>query len=274
LRKLHYILISIRKINARTQTDCKDSPYHLEVMDHLVDLQRDGLVRSVSGKNFPPTMLRSIHGCGFRLDSHQMDCNLLTNPNPWNAEHRSAASDLELPTLFSNPLAGGLLTNRFENQLFPPLESELETATSHEQLSRSLWKWALARSKKPNDVPSSKKQQDFWTWNQYQNNLLPVLYDIARKYEVGVATVALRWLYQMDQARGVVVGCNLMVDPDDIRKEREIRQRIKSWRKTFTFELDKDDIESINEIGGSGLDRSLEDDMNINDMMRNKKLWL
>ena len=252
-----------------TISDCKGSPYHLEVMDHLKELQREGLIRSIAGKNFPPSMLRSIHGCGFRLDNHQLDCNVL-KPNTWDAEQQSVALDLELPTLFSNPLAGGLLTNRFVDQRFPPLSSDVGRAASQQQLSRTLWKWALEI--KFDQLPSNPKYQDFWTWNQYQKDVLPVMQSIARKYDVDVAAVALRWLFQLDQSRGVVVGCKMMNHPDI--QEEQVARRIKRLRETFTFELDNDDTDCLNEIGGFDKVTGPEVGVDLGEMMSNKKLWL
>ena len=238
------------------------------MMDHLVDLQREGLIRSIAGSNFPPITLRSIHGCGFCLDSHQMDCNILS-PNSWNAEQRLAAADLDIPNVFSNPLAGGLLTNRFENQRFPPLSSEVGSVP-RKQFARSLWKWTLARQR---GKPLSDNV-DIWTWGQYQKYVLPPLQNIARKYDVDVAAVALRWLLQMDQSRGAVVGCNMMKH-SDIQKE-SVAKRLKSLRSTFCFELDEEDTETLNEIGGFDASASLglEDGQDFGAMMNNRKLWL
>lgn len=236
-------------------------------MDHLVDLQREGLIRSISGSNFPPSMLRSLYECGFRLDSNQIDCNILA-PNTWNAEQRLIASDLDIPHVFSHPLAGGLLTNRFENQRFPPLSSEVGDAP-RQQYTRALWLWSLAQQK--GKVPS--ENTDKWTWQKYQKDVLPPLLHIALKYNVDVAAVALRWLLQLEGSRGAVVGCNMM-NPSEIQKEC-VARRLKSWRSTFRFELDEEDLKRLNEIGGLDTTESqgLDGD-DLGNIMSNKKLWL
>ena len=211
-------------------------------MDHLVDLQREGLIRSISGNQFPPATLRSLYDCGFSLDRNQLDCSILA-PNTWNAEQRLVASDLNIPHVFSKPLSGGLLTNRFENQMYPPLESEVGR-DARQRYTRSLWLWSLAQEK--GNVPS--EYVDIWTWNKYQKDVLPQLFHIALKYDVDVAAVALRWLLQKEGSWGAVVGCKMM-NPSEVENE-SVAQRIRSWRNVFRFELDDEDMKQLNEIGG------------------------
>lgn len=237
-------------------------------MDHLVDLQREGLIRSISGNQFPPTTLRSLYECGFSFDSNQLDCNILS-PNTWNAEQRLVAADLDIPHIFSKPLAGGLLTNRFENQMFPPLSSEVGR-DARQKYSRILWLWSLAQEN--GNVPS--EYVDIWTWNKYQKDVLPRLFYVALKYNVDVSAVALRWLLQLEGSRGAVVGCNMM-NPSEIQNEC-VARRIRSWRNVFRFELDEEDLNQLNEVGGFDPTEPsfLPEGDDLGTMMNNKKLWL
>ena len=241
-------------------------------MDYLVDLQRDGLIKSISGRNFPSAALKSLYGCGFHLDSHQLDCNLLIR-DPLSYEHRMAAQDLNLPHLFANPLCGGLLSRRFEDRMFPPLVSEVGRARSI-QFRNSLQKWAKIKQHE-DETPSV---HEFLTWNHFQKHALPPIRDIASKYDVSTASVALRWVLQQNMCQGTVVGSKLVGDPDN--KEECLSRRLKSFRDVFRFELDEEDLDILWKIADTdevsfrnNETPNLYDD-NLGKIMENKKLWL
>lgn len=244
----------------------------MEMMDHLVELQRDGLVKSIVGKGFTQATLRLLNENGFQFDNHQTDINLM-DPNFYNSQARLAASDLGQPLIASSPLAGGLLTDRWEARFFPPLSQEMATNSQHKHMMETLRKWGDMRKDKDAQRPT-----EFQIWGQYQKKLLPKLENIARYHGVSMASVALRWALQLDHVGGTVVRCNMMKSEDD--KPRSLSKRLKQLRSVFTFELSEDDMDRLWEISGVDKTRTEQgqddgdEEEELRKMMKNRSLWL
>jgi aryl-alcohol dehydrogenase-like predicted oxidoreductase len=233
-------------------------------MDYLVDMQREGLIRSISGKNFPTTIMRSLEGCGYHLDSHRRNFHIISPDNNLK-DYQLAASDLGTPNVFSSPLAGGLLTNQFDSRSFPPLSNEVGDVR-HKLFTKTLKHWATSLKEQREGRGEDPISYPF-AWARYQQSLLPTLRHIALKYRVSVASVALRWLLQTKHTGGTVVGFDMVKYADEVNG---CTSRIQSLRNTFRFELDEEDLESIDSISGR-IDR---DDLYEEVNLKNPKLWL
>ena len=215
------------------RADTKGSPYHLDVLDCLMDLQRDGLIRSIGGKNIPPKLLREASACGFTMDSNQITLNLL-HPTQYTCELQLACHDLGIKLLLSSPLAGGMLTNRYVSTRVEPPPWEM-TPTERNYLVKVLSPWAKKHS-----------QEDRWT--AYQHVMMDTLGDVALKHGVSVASVALRWAMQLDHVASVVVACTLEKLSHDCHSDRP-----RQLRQVFQFELDEEDMERLWDASGEEL---------------------
>ena len=211
-------------------TDTKGSQYHLDVLDVLSDLQRDGLVRSIGAKDFPPDLLRKAASCGFSIATNQITCNLL-DPTRYTKEMQLACEELGIQLLISSPLGGGMLTNKFANLKYEPPPWEL-TPTERNHLNRTVALWA-------------KKHSDDNRWKVYQDKMMDTLCNIALKHRVSVASVSLRWAIQLNHVASVIVTCGL----GDMRDDRPFEWP-EQLRQVFRFELDDEDMERLWEASG------------------------
>jgi aryl-alcohol dehydrogenase-like predicted oxidoreductase len=225
--------------------DSEKSPYHLDVLDCLQDLQREGLIRSIASNKLTPELLRSAVKCGFSIDSHQIDCNLIEASGYCSSDTQLLCQDLGIPLFLSGPLAGGLLTERHMNTKFEPLSFEL-TRSERRFVKSLLPKWAAIHA-------GSKGQ----VWDTFQRNMMAILADIALKHRVSVSAVALRWALQLDYVSSVVPSCTLMRDPTDDRPF----VRPKEMRQVFQLELDGEDMERLWEAAGQR--PAVGDDLNL-----------
>jgi len=221
----NYVALSLSLL-----ADTKGSQYHLDVLDVLTDLRRDGLLRSIATKNFPPNLLRKAASCGFTIDTNQITLNLL-NPTQYTKEMQLACADLGIQLLTSSPLAGGMLTNKFTCTKYEPPPWEL-TPMERRYLKEVVSPWA-------------EKHSDDDRWKVFQTQMMDMLDDVALKHRVSVASVALRWAMQLDHVASVVVSCGLGHMSDDrpfVRPE--------NLRQVFRFELDEEDMERLWEASG------------------------
>lgn len=242
-------------------------------MDHLVELQRDGLIKSIAGKGFTPMALRDLDRNGFRFDSHEMDINLLNSNHYYNAESKLAAADLDLPLLASSPLAGGLLTSRWHGKVYPPLSREMASPQQHKYILTALRKWCHTQQQTPSkSAPLSELQ----VWDQYQKKVLPLLDEISQYHEVSLASIALRWALQLDHVGNTAVRCNLMKEDEDI--QGNLSRRLKHLRDVFRFELSGEDMDRLGELSKSpqsDMEKAMdEEEEELRRMMRNRSLWL
>lgn len=231
-----------------------------------MDLQRDGLVRSVAGRGtFPASLLREADACGFRIDFHQLPLNLLNPTKDYNAELLKQCKDTDTPLIVEDALAGGLLTDRHVNQPAEPYLFELEAREKPHMAS--LHSWANRR------VGKAKS-----SWPRFQKDVMGVLDNIALKHRVSVGTVALRWTLQLDSVTSALVGWEMY--------RTDIFDYAKALREVFELELDEQDMERLWEATGCekpnletpGFDfenlDGLEEDDNGLFLPSNGKLWI
>lgn len=244
---------SIKNINGRTN-GCIDniqvnyqfderygmSPYTFDTLSVLTDLQREGLVRSISGLNFPPHAMEEIERNGFHLDYNQISCNLLHSTDYTEYLQKgkySQRNENNQQIVVSSPLAGGLLTNRYSNI---PISMLNRKGLPRDEYMSSSEAWSYKRDLVKNWYPIHKdERQNCHPWHLFNNKMMKVLEDIACKHEVSIATVVLRWSIQLDQVGSVVVGSSLntkYIDSDrDFTRHRDLRE-------VFTLNLVEEDM--------------------------------
>lgn len=241
--------------------------YYLDLLDAVQELQRDGLVRGVSGRSMSEQFLHRAQrvGLGRLIETNQLDANLLDPDDALIATRTTKAKNPvqlggatlveEKPwTVVSNPLAGGWLTDRF---LHVDARKQSMERLYHQRLSvkeRSSWKRRVV------DGPWARKHcpggvGDFRNLlSVYQQQLLTPLQDVAHKHGVSIAAVVLRWTLQVQpqQVVGTVVTCRLLPEHHfwDGTPHHSTEQRIQDLRSVFRFALDEEDMERLLELSG------------------------
>ena len=216
----------------------QNSPYFLDVLDTLKDMEREGLIRSISVRNVPPTLIRQAQANDFGIHGSQLDCNVL-NPTSYTTEQKLMCSDFKMPLMAASPLVGGLLTDRYRKHIFEPLSHELSTA-GNRHMKTTLRKW--------NDRSSSVPMSKLSVWQRFSQNALPTLANIALKHRVSIASVCLRWLLQLNHMSSTVVSYSLFEHNNE--DEGKTARRIKDYRNVFRFELDEEDMAQLWELSG------------------------
>jgi hypothetical protein len=274
------------------------SPYTFDVLSVLQDMQREGLIRSISGLNFPSYAIDEVEKHGFELDYNQLTSNLLdptrytkdiqyANSNNYNNNNTKKKKNVVL----SGALAGGLLTNRYSNIPRSYLNKYGEPMNGYMSPSE-LWhykhscsqSWApytrqrnLDRNRNNRSRFSSSRNTNTNTWQMFEKEVMKTLEGIAYKHQVSIASVILRWSIQLEQVGSVVVGSsfNTKYDADD-----RLYTRPRELRQVFSFMLDEEDMDQLWDVSGSdkvehggwgGMGEG--DDMGQIDFS-NTKLWL
>lgn len=242
-------------------------PYYLDLLSGLQELQRDGLIRTISTANMPCSTLEHARRVGLDhlIATNQIDANLL-NP-PFSMQSRKSSSPPKW-TIVSNSLAGGWLTDRFGNsnehntimRLRPASQSWRENLSTCEQ---SNWDTMVVQKWGSKHVKSSNKNKEIQqnVWDAYQSTLLVALEDIARKHRVSIAAVVLQWTLRCDSyIASTVVACRVLPDHCYDWKTRQqqhtldsssyISSRVKDLRGVVRFQLDDDDMARLSEIAG------------------------
>jgi len=265
----------------------KGSPYHLDIISDLTDMQREGIIRSIGAVNFPPSLLESVEQCGFHLDTNQVQCNIL-DPQPFDEALPSCAA-AATKLMIGSPLAGGLLTDRLLQFAEEPNSLYL-SSTERRHVRTTLRTWAKRRDGLYNGSGGgdTRLASSGGIWSCFHHEVLSVLSDISHKYQVPVAAVALRWALTMDNLASVVVSSRVGAAAGNEESGGGKYNRHQSLRQLFTFELEEEDIKRLWDISGGvqlpawdeglsqfsdGEDASLSANGFIPDLS-NKKLWL
>mmetsp|Transcript_14458 Transcript_14458/g.29592 ORF Transcript_14458/g.29592 Transcript_14458/m.29592 type:complete len:579 (-) Transcript_14458:1826-3562(-) len=254
----------------RTKGECLDtiileyrekSPYHLDVLNTLFEMKEEGLLRSISTCNFPPSLLRSASKCGFEIRSNDVHGSLLNTRNlqPFRDPETLNKESDNISHLVSAPLGGGLLTENF-------------SFASLGDLSR----WSSQQRKKCEELLNLHARGNGYStkaerMNKFQS-IMTTLEGIAVKYQTSVAAVSVRFLLQLKQSAGdsIVVGTSLGMDFVEEQGGQPYR-RGKDLRQVFTFSLEDDDMKQIFKV--SGLSREIAEHDHVIDFS-NKRLWL
>jgi hypothetical protein len=225
------------------------SPYTLDTLDYLAELQREGLIRSIGlrGSHIPKGLWQEIRAAnmGHLIDFVKQPGNLLLPPQALDSE--------DFPHLWmEDALAGRLLT---------VLNDPKQMSKSEE---RQLREWA-SRCLPVNyaDAASRSLASTRESWQFYLEKAVDGLEWIALKYRVSPTAVALRWALERGSAPvrdfggkatkvsdlqtvssamiNFALGSETFED-DALRSE---------WRKVFRFELDEEDISVLQDIPAS-----------------------
>ena len=229
------------------------SPYFLDLLDVAMDLQREGLVRSIVGNNMLPKLMRQVHECGFRTETNQLSMNLLDPTRNYNAELVTACDDTNSLLVIDNPLAGGFLTGRYHDlsreRRGEPYKFELTPSERRNLVTLHEWSQRKAKIQSTNQSRKKNKNPQFMSpWGSFQSEMMDVLHHIALKHCVPIEAVILRWTLQQEKVSQVVVPCDVGTTRNEMTgTPYEQFQRL---RRVFSFHLDQDDVEELWKTSG------------------------
>lgn len=236
------------------------SPYSVDTLDVLADLQREGLIRSIGTKHFPSTLLTQIKndlGPGL-IDYQQQTGNLLLPPTDLyvGGPHDGNGSDINL--WLADPLAAGLLTDLYNtNQQWTRLSNlDQRKRGSMARQGRVLQEWASRRQNDGDD--NDKSENGGSAWNKYEKHVLERFSWIALKHQVSMESVALRWVLECggscssssgstqgankpSSGAGPLVSSTVVDCVFDDRDDDVLFQRPVELRQVFRFQLDDED---------------------------------
>lgn len=184
---------------------------YLDALQYMAELQQEGKIKHLALTNFDTQHLKIILDAGIKIVSNQVQFSLLDRRPlvemiPFCQQHGVQ--------LFAyGTLAGGLLSEKYLDT--PERSLRLETA--------SLRKY--------------KNMQEAWgDWDLLQE-LLRVLKQIADRYGVSIANVAVRYVLEQPTVAGAIVGARL-----GISEHRQDNGRV------FNFSLDKADYSQLESV--------------------------
>jgi len=238
----------------------------LELFEHLVDLQREGWIRSIGlrGTESSPRLQHDIMNYfGENIDFHQEEGSLMVPPS-------FSSGGLFLPkkqnanVRMSNALAGGLLTDLYNSDKYRRLgkygsrhapQAKPRAPLLTNENMKLLNQWASRRK-----LEQGSTNSNLPVLKQYQEHIVDQLSWIAMKHDVSITAVALRWALQCG---GCIVGKSAKKNLENsviissaiadvvfdgpstndlpFRKPTELRQ-------VFRFQLDEEDTAILSEI--------------------------
>lgn len=189
-------------------------PSWVDSMFWLQELQEEGLIKHLGLTNFDTAHLSIVVNSGIKVVSNQVCFSLL--------DQRAAGPMTELclkhgvKLLAFGTVAGGFLSERWLGKPEP---------VHNESLT-----WSLMKYKRFIDAAGG--------WAKFQD-LLQTLDQIAKKYRVGIANIASKWIMDQPAVGGVIIGARLGQSA-----------HIEDNQKLFSFEFDESDKGLIREILG------------------------
>ncbi|MEC4985414.1 MAG: aldo/keto reductase [Oscillatoria sp. PMC 1068.18] len=187
-------------------------PNYLDALKFMAELQEEGKIKHLALTNFDTEHLQIITEAGIKIVSNQVQFSLIDRRPLVKMSAYCQENGIKL--LAYGTLCGSLLTEKYLGEKEPG-RFGLKTA--------SLQKY--------------KNMVDGWGgWNLCQE-LLAVVKEIADKYSVSMANVAVRWVLEQPAVAGAIVGARL-----------GIAQHIEDNLKVFNFELDEEDYAKLDNV--------------------------
>lgn len=247
----------------------------LEIFEHLVDLKREGWIRSMGVGDIESEKLRRdiITYFGDHIDFEEREGNLLLPP--------SGLYKPENNLRMSNALASGLLTDLYNINDRRRAKTNFRPPTGPEPLLpknsiKLLKEWSKQRKEQLTSNSASVS-----TWKEYQDDVVSQLSWISLKYDVSVSAVALRWALECGGSavmsgpgdEPIVSSVLAEIDFDDPRED--FAQKLIELRQVFRFELEEEDKDSLEEISASLHNKQQGDGDGFPDIdFNNPTLWL
>jgi aryl-alcohol dehydrogenase-like predicted oxidoreductase len=247
----------------------------LEMFEHLIDLQREGWIRSIGVRGMEsPKFQRDITTYfGDYIDFEEREGSLLLPPP--SIDLCSSKNYMRI----ADVLGGGLLTDIYSNDRTRRKVTDHSSLRPQPMLTKDnillLKEWALRRERQ--NGPSSTSLP---IWKQYQEDVLDQLNWIAMKHGVTISAVSMRWALQCGSTavdtnlKAPIVSSALadivVDDPND-----DMVQKLAELRQVFRFQLDEEDRQILFDLSSSGIDESQSNEQdNLDIDFNNPALWL
>ncbi len=189
----------------------RDSGY-LDALKYMAQLQEAGKIKHLALTNFDTEHLQIITEAGIKIVSNQVQFSLVDRRPLVNMAQFCQENGIKLFAYGS--LCGGLLSEKYLGQSEPG---------RRQLLTASLGKY--------------KNMIDGWgNWQLFQE-LLSCLQQIADKYQVSMANVAVRYVLEQPAVAGVIVGARL-----------SIAEHMADNARVFNFELDQEDYKQLQAV--------------------------
>lgn len=195
----------------------RDANY-LDALQYMAELQSEGKIKHLALTNFDTEHLEIITAAGIKIVSNQVQFSLVDRRPEMNMIKFCQEHDIKLFSYGS--LCGGLLSEKYVGKPEPG-GFDLQTI--------SLKKY--------------KNMIDAWGGWQLFQELLSTLKQIAEKYQVSIANVAVNYILNQSAVAGVIVGARL-----------GIAEHLQDNARVFDFNLDAEDLEKIDVISQQSRD--------------------
>ncbi|WP_413199708.1 aldo/keto reductase [Nostoc piscinale] len=191
---------------------------YLDALRFMAELQTEGKIKHLALTNFDTKHLQIIVNAGIKIVSNQVQFSLVDRrPEVAMVEF---CQEHNIKLLTYGTVCGGFLSEKYLGQP-EPRNFDLGTA--------SLRKY--------------KNMIDAWGGWQLFQELLVTLKEIADKYGVSIANVAVRYILDKPAVGGVIVGARLGVS-----------EHIENNAKVFSFSLNQEDCDRIEQVSQKSRD--------------------
>ncbi|MBD2488390.1 aldo/keto reductase [Aulosira sp. FACHB-615] len=191
---------------------------YLDALIFMTELQTEGKIKHLALTNFDTKHLQIIVNAGIKIVSNQVQFSLVDRrPEVAMVEF---CQEHNIKLLTYGTVCGGFLSEKYLGQP-EPRNFDLGTA--------SLRKY--------------KNMIDAWGGWQLFQELLVTLKEIADKYGVSIANVAVRYILDKPAVGGVIVGARLGVS-----------EHIENNAKVFGFSLNQEDCDRIEQVSQKSRD--------------------
>lgn len=216
--------ISLRRMDVKSLDlmqfhwwDYRD-PNYLDALKYMAELQTEGKIKHLALTNFDTEHLQIITEAGIKIVSNQVQFSVLDRRPQVSMVKFCQEHNIKLFTYGS--VCGGLLSEKY---LGKPEPKSLEiNTTSLRKYKQMIANWG--------------------GWRLFQE-LLDTLKQIADKYQVSIANVAVNYILNQPAVGGVIVGARL-----------GIAEHLEDNARVFGFNLDAEDIRKIDAISQKSKD--------------------
>ena len=229
----------VRPSDAVGESGRESSRYIVDVIDQLLELQREGLIRSIATRYIHPSVVDRINtelgiGSSKVIDHQQHDCNLIL-PAPSTAQDN---------LWFSNPLASGLLSEVYNTNLrWRKSKSRAVCFNPHQTELLQRW-WSIRDERHTPDLHTPRKLNKAAAYNHFQSQVLDRLSWIALKHQVSMEAIAIRWSLECGDSRSECFVSSVIIDGIFSHGDND-RDQTTDLRRVFTFKLDDEDKELL-----------------------------
>lgn len=184
-------------------------PSWLDCLFYLQELKEEGLIKHLGLTNFDTAHLQIVVNSGIEVVSNQVCYSLLDQRAAGKMSALCIKHNVKL--LAFGTVAGGFLSEKWLNKPEPYLNDSLT--------------WSQMKYKRFIDAAGG--------WDKFQS-LLKTLDRIAKKYNVGIANIASKYILENPAVAGVIIGARLGKS-----------EHIQDNDKLFSFQFDEESKQQI-----------------------------